>query len=119
MGTGVCEGEGILPTGPLSGAVAGTVRFTTNLSPSEVPFLSISWRFKGANVITANSGNIVGEGYAGRVSLDRATGSLELRDLVLKDNGTYEVTITPAGALDKQGSITLDVYGGCLQPSGM
>lgn len=91
------------------------VRFTTNLSPPEVPFLSISWSYKGTNIITANIDDLVGDDYAGRITLDRATGSLELRELVPKDSGTYDVTITPAGALPKEGSITLNVYGGCLE----
>lgn len=111
--TGACEGEGILPAGPLSGAVAGTVRFTTDLTPSEVPFLSVIWHFNDANVITANSADLVGDGYGGRISLDRATGSLELRELALADSGTYDVTILPDGALQKQGSVTLVVYGEC------
>ncbi|XP_075907086.1 cell adhesion molecule CEACAM1-like [Nelusetta ayraudi] len=108
--SGACEGEGILPAGPLSGAVAGTVRFTTDLTPSEVPFLSIIWHFKDANLITINSADLVGDGYGGRISLDRATGSLELRELALADSGTYDVTILPDGALQKQGSVTLVVY---------
>lgn len=111
--TGACEGEGILPAGPLNGAVGGTVRFTTDLTPSVGPFLSIIWHFKDANVITANSADLVEDGYAGRISLDRATGSLELRELALADSGTYDVTILPDGALQKQGRVTLVVYGEC------
>lgn len=108
----MCEGEGILPTGPLSGAVAGTVKFTTNLSPPEMPFLSVSWSFKGTSIITSTSTNISVPGYVNRISLDRATGALELRSLVLEDSGEYAVTIIPDGGLQKQGSITLMVYGG-------
>lgn len=92
--------------------MAGTVRFTTDLTPSEIPFLSVIWRFQGANVITANTADLVGDGYGGRITLDRATGSLELRELTLEDSGTYDVAILPDGALQRQGSVTLTVYGG-------
>lgn len=108
----MCGGEGILPPGPLSGAVAGTVKFTTTLSPPEMPFLSVSWSFKGTNIITSTSINITEPGHANRISLDRATGALELRNLVLEDSGEYVVTIIPDGGLQKQGTTTLNVYGG-------
>ena len=114
--SGVCVGEGILPSGPLSGAVSGKVRFTTDLRPSQVPFLSVSWTFKGTNVITSTSTNISGPIYAGRILLDRATGSLELRNLALEDSGEYTVTIIPDAGLQKQGSTMLNVYGGFNVP---
>lgn len=101
-----------MPTGPLSGAVAGTVRFTTSLGPSEIPFLSVSWSFKGTNIITSTSTNITNPGYASRITLDRATGSLQLRNLVLEDSGEYAITIIPDRGLQKQGRTTLNVYGG-------
>lgn len=110
----MCVGEGILPTGPLSGAVAGTVKFTTTLRPPEKPFLSVSWRFNGVNIISSTSINITDPGYAGRISLDRATGSLELRNLALEDSGEYTITITPDAGLPKQGRTNLTVYGGLV-----
>ncbi|XP_039475796.1 carcinoembryonic antigen-related cell adhesion molecule 21-like [Oreochromis aureus] len=108
--SGKCVGEGILPAGPVSGAVAGTVKFTTTLRPLEKPFLSVSWRFNAVNIISSTSINITDPGYAGRISLDRATGSLELRNLALEDSGEYTITITPDGGLPKQGRSTLTVY---------
>ncbi|XP_026040577.1 carcinoembryonic antigen-related cell adhesion molecule 1-like [Astatotilapia calliptera] len=108
--SGMCVGEGILPTGPLSGAVAGTVKFTTTLRPPEKPFLSVSWRFNGVNIISSTSINITDPGYAGRISLDRATGSLELRNLALEDSVEYTITITPDAGLPKQGRTNLTVY---------
>ncbi|XP_029307670.1 carcinoembryonic antigen-related cell adhesion molecule 6-like [Cottoperca gobio] len=108
--SGVCVGEGILPAGRLSGAVAGTVMFSTTLSPPESPFLSVSWSFKGENIITSTSTDIIDPGHADRISLDRATGSLELRGLVLEDSGEYTVTIIPDGGLQKQGKTVLQVY---------
>lgn len=108
---GVCAGEAILPPGPLIGPVAGTVKFTTTLVPPESPFIFISWSFKGANIITFSTSDITAPGYANRTTLDRATGALELRDLVLGDSGEYTVTIIPDGGLQKQGNTTLNVYG--------
>lgn len=104
--------EGILPPGPLSGAVAGTVKFTTTLRPPEKPFMSVSWSFKGVNIITSSSINITDPGHTNRISLDRATGSLELRNLVPEDSGEYTVTIVPDGEPQKQGKTFLNVYGG-------
>ncbi|XP_070767912.1 hemicentin-1-like [Enoplosus armatus] len=103
-------GEGILPPGPLSGAVADTVKFTTTLRPPESPFHTVSWSFNGTNIITSTSSDAIASGYVNRILLDRATGALELRRLVLEDSGEYTVTITPDGGLQKQGKITLDVY---------
>ncbi|XP_022612278.1 carcinoembryonic antigen-related cell adhesion molecule 1-like [Seriola dumerili] len=106
----MCVSEGILPPGPLSGAVAGKVKFTTTLLPPENPYLSVSWNFKGGNIITSTSINITEPGYDNRISLDRATGALELRNLVLEDSGEYTVTITPDRGQQKQGKTTLNVY---------
>ncbi|KAF7227041.1 carcinoembryonic antigen-related cell adhesion molecule 1-like [Nothobranchius furzeri] len=105
-----CAGDGILPPGPLSGAVAGTVRFTTSLAPTQSPFLSVSWSFKGGSIITSTSVNSTDPAYSNRISLDRATGALELRNLGLLDSGVYTVIIIPDGGLQLQGKITLNVY---------
>uniref|UniRef100_A0A8C6KJW6 Ig-like domain-containing protein n=1 Tax=Nothobranchius furzeri TaxID=105023 RepID=A0A8C6KJW6_NOTFU len=107
---GACAGDGILPPGPLSGAVAGTVRFTTSLAPTQSPFLSVSWSFKGGSIITSTSVNSTDPAYSNRISLDRATGALELRNLGLLDSGVYTVIIIPDGGLQLQGKITLNVY---------
>ncbi|XP_054638049.1 carcinoembryonic antigen-related cell adhesion molecule 5 [Dunckerocampus dactyliophorus] len=95
----MCTAQGILPPGPLSGAVSGTVTFTTTLEPPARPFLSVSWTFKGANIITSTSSDIIGSGYEGRITLDRSTGSLVLTQLTIADSGEYLVTITPDGGL--------------------
>lgn len=109
----MCAGEGILPLGPLSGAVAGRMKFTTTLMPPETPFLSVSWSFNGTNFLTSTTINVTEPGHANRISLDRATGSLELRNLVLEDSGEYTITIVPVGGQQEQGKTTLIVYGGC------
>ncbi|KAI9515310.1 hypothetical protein NQZ68_026042 [Dissostichus eleginoides] len=108
--SGMCAGEGILPPGPLSGAAASTVTFSTTLTPPENPFLSVSWSFKGVNIITSTSTNITEPGYSSRISLDRATGALELRGLLLEDSGEYTVTIIPDAGLQRQGKTLLNVY---------
>ncbi|XP_026173567.1 carcinoembryonic antigen-related cell adhesion molecule 18-like [Mastacembelus armatus] len=108
--SGMCVGEGVLPAGPLSGAVAGTVKFTTILRPPETPFLSVSWSFRGVNIITSTSINITDPTYTNRISLDRATGALELRNLVLEDSGQYTVTLIPDRGQQSQGTISLNVY---------
>ncbi|XP_069393723.1 carcinoembryonic antigen-related cell adhesion molecule 1-like [Paralichthys olivaceus] len=108
---GMGLGESILPLGPLSGAVADSVKFTTNVQPPENPFISVSWSFKGVNIITSTSAsNTTRPEYTNRISLDRATGGLELRNLVLEDGGEYTVTIVPLEGPQKQGETTLNVY---------
>ncbi|KAM4600460.1 cell adhesion molecule CEACAM6-like [Polymixia lowei] len=109
--SGMCVGVGILPAGPLSGAVRGTVRFTTTLTPPVRPFLSISWNFKGTTIVTSTSHNLTGDpAYASRITLDRDTGALELRNLVLGDIGEYAVSIITNEGQGTHGAITLNVY---------
>ncbi|XP_028326267.1 carcinoembryonic antigen-related cell adhesion molecule 1-like [Gouania willdenowi] len=102
--------EGILPLGSVSGAAAGTVKLITTIRPPVKPFLSVSWSFKGANIITSTSEDIIEPEYVNRISLDRSTGALELRNLVLEDSGEYTVNIIPDGGLQQQGETTLNVY---------
>ncbi|XP_071382192.1 cell adhesion molecule CEACAM16-like [Centroberyx affinis] len=106
----MCVGDGILPPGPLSGAVGGKVKFNTTLSPPTKPFLSVSWTFKGVNIITSTSVNVTSPGHTNRITLDRATGALELRSLVLGDSGEYSVSIIQDGGQQTQGNTTLNVY---------
>ena len=87
------------------------MRFTTVLTPPAKPFISVSWRFKGASIITSTSTDVIDPGYSKRITLERATGSLELRDLGPGDRGEYRVTIVLDGAQDQLGITTLNVYG--------
>ncbi|XP_077432858.1 cell adhesion molecule CEACAM6-like [Vanacampus margaritifer] len=108
---GECTAQNVLPPGPLSGAVSGSVTFSTTLRPPERPFLSVSWSFKGANVITSSvDEDLPGDGYGERITLDRTTGSLQLRRLTVADSGEYVLTVIPQGDSLKQGKILLDVY---------
>ncbi|KAK6326691.1 hypothetical protein J4Q44_G00023360 [Coregonus suidteri] len=107
---GLCAGQSVLPPGPLTGAIGGRVKFTTTLSPPAKPFVSVSWTFNRVNIITSTTVNITNADHKDRISLDRTTGSLELWNLGLRDQGEYRVSIIPDGALELQGATTLDVY---------
>lgn len=87
-----------------------SVTFTTSVKPSAEPFLALTWSFNGTiNVITSTSVDIVGTGYENRITLDKSTGSLVLRDLTERDNGEYELIIIPRGAEQIQGTVRLQV----------
>uniref|UniRef100_A0A671WB40 Ig-like domain-containing protein n=1 Tax=Sparus aurata TaxID=8175 RepID=A0A671WB40_SPAAU len=105
--SGLTKGAGVLPDGPLNAALGGTVMFTTTLTPSEQPFSFVEWRF-GEKVIIAT--NTTAAGYEGRVTLFNSTGSLELRNLVLRDSGEYSVFIVPQGGSILEGTTRLEVY---------
>ncbi|KAK0139782.1 Carcinoembryonic antigen-related cell adhesion molecule 1 [Merluccius polli] len=109
---GVCVGESILPTGPLSGAVGGAVKFSTKLEPATRPFITVGWNFNEVNFITYTSTgrDFVDPLYANRVTVDRTTGSMELRGLALVDSGEYVLSITTDEGQQKMGTIVLNVY---------
>ncbi|XP_068507882.1 carcinoembryonic antigen-related cell adhesion molecule 16-like [Syngnathus scovelli] len=108
---GTCTAQNLLPPGPLSSAVSGSITFTTTLRPPERPFLSVSWTFNGANVITSTTDeDLPGDGYGERITLDRTTGSLQLRRLTAADSGEYVVAVIPRGESLKQGTVVLNVY---------
>ncbi|XP_031144266.2 carcinoembryonic antigen-related cell adhesion molecule 5-like [Sander lucioperca] len=106
---GLTKGAGVLPDGPLNAAVGATVMFTTTLTPSDKPFLSVVWTFGTKNIITSSSVNKTGPEYEGRITFFMSTGSLELRNLALNDSGEYSVSIVPDGESVEAGSTTLKV----------
>ncbi|XP_045071838.1 carcinoembryonic antigen-related cell adhesion molecule 1-like [Coregonus clupeaformis] len=108
--TGLCAGQGVLPQGPVNGAEGGTVMFITNLSPPAQPFIKISWSVGGANIITSTGSDAIGPGYGDRITLNKTTWSLELRNLTLADSGEYRLAITTATAETINGSTKLVVY---------
>ncbi|XP_024246414.1 carcinoembryonic antigen-related cell adhesion molecule 6-like isoform X3 [Oncorhynchus tshawytscha] len=108
--TGLCAGQGLFPQGSVNGAEGGTAMFITNLIPPAQPFITISWTVGGANIITSTSDDSIGPGYGDRITLNKTTGSLELRNLTLADSGGYRVAITTATAETINGSTELVVY---------
>nr|XP_046158910.1 carcinoembryonic antigen-related cell adhesion molecule 1-like isoform X4 [Oncorhynchus gorbuscha] len=110
---GLCYGNGLLPAESMVGEVTHNVIFTI-VNPPNAPFRVVIWTANGTNVITSG-GNLdddIGTGYAGRITLNSTTGSLELRNLVLSDTGEYVVSIITVGHGSKEGSTTLRVYDG-------
>ncbi|XP_008288311.1 carcinoembryonic antigen-related cell adhesion molecule 1-like, partial [Stegastes partitus] len=109
---GLTEGFGVLPDGPLNAAVDGTFMFTTSLSPTQTPFVSVVWSFEVINNIISShaASNSSPPEYKDRITLFPSTGSLELRSLTTADSGEYSVNIIPAGEATLVGQTTLNVY---------
>ncbi|XP_033979831.1 carcinoembryonic antigen-related cell adhesion molecule 5-like [Trematomus bernacchii] len=107
--TGLTEGAGVLPDGPLNAAVGGKVMFTTTLTPG-TPFQSVTWKFGNEYIFTWNVNNFTEPGYEGRITFFMSTGSLELRNLALTDSGEYSVTISLLGEPSMSGTTRLNVY---------
>ncbi|XP_054869937.1 carcinoembryonic antigen-related cell adhesion molecule 1-like isoform X2 [Amphiprion ocellaris] len=109
--TGLTEGAGVLPDGPLNATVGGTFLFTTSLTPTETPFVVVNWFFGVNNIITSHAAsNTTPPEYEGRITLFLSTGSLELRSLTDADSGEYIINITPAAGGALTGSTTLNIY---------
>ncbi|XP_029927996.1 carcinoembryonic antigen-related cell adhesion molecule 5-like [Myripristis murdjan] len=111
--SGLSHGAGVLPDN-LNGAVGGSVFFTTTVTPSENPFLVVTWSFSNGsvdrNIITSTSSDVIGSGYENRITFDRSTGSLELRHLTMDDTGEYRIAITPDGGAQKTGACRLEIF---------
>ncbi|XP_051263033.1 carcinoembryonic antigen-related cell adhesion molecule 5-like [Dicentrarchus labrax] len=108
--SGLSHGAGVLPDS-LIAVVGETVMFTTTVTPSEKPFLAVTWRFSDtSNIITSSSVNLTGPAYTDRITLFTSTASLELRNLALNDSGEYKVNIIPNGGAAQKGSCKLVVY---------
>ncbi|XP_061677152.1 carcinoembryonic antigen-related cell adhesion molecule 20-like isoform X2 [Syngnathoides biaculeatus] len=109
--TGLTAGSGVLPDGPLTAAVGGSVKFETTVPPSDTPFLAVTWTFVNdiaeIPVITATSKNVTSPEFEGRVTLFIQTGSLEISKLTLSDSGEYRVILVRDGSPPIIGSTTL------------
>ncbi|KAK1895058.1 Carcinoembryonic antigen-related cell adhesion molecule 1 [Dissostichus eleginoides] len=92
--SGLTEGAGVLPDGPLNAAVGGKVMFNTTLTPGTT-FITMNWKFGAKEIFTWNVNNFTEPEYEGRITFFMSTGSLELRNLALTDSGEYSVTIGP------------------------
>lgn len=109
ISVGFCYGAGVLTVDSLRGAAGESVTFTSSVKLSK-PFLALTWSFNGTiNVITSTSVDVVGQGYENRITLEKSTGSLVLRNLTEKDSGEYELIIIPEGAEQIQGTAKLEV----------
>uniref|UniRef100_A0A668A5V2 Ig-like domain-containing protein n=1 Tax=Myripristis murdjan TaxID=586833 RepID=A0A668A5V2_9TELE len=110
---GLSHGAGVLPDN-LNGADGGSVFFTTTVTPPEKTFLVVAWSFNNGSgdreIITSVSSNVIGSGYENRITFDRSTGSLELRNLTMDDTGEYRIVLTPDGGVQKTGDCRLEIF---------
>uniref|UniRef100_A0A667ZR09 Ig-like domain-containing protein n=1 Tax=Myripristis murdjan TaxID=586833 RepID=A0A667ZR09_9TELE len=111
--TCLSHGAGVIPNN-LNGAVGGSVFFTTTVTPPEKPFLVVAWSFNSGsgdrNVITSTTSDVIGPGYENRITLDRSTGFLELRNLTMNDTGEYSTVVTPDGGELMSGACRLEIF---------
>ncbi|XP_066575510.1 carcinoembryonic antigen-related cell adhesion molecule 6 isoform X2 [Amia ocellicauda] len=112
--TGCCALQLVLPPGPVNGTVGGSVRLNTAVNPP-TPLLLITWRNGTSDasplvITSAPGGSTYGDGYKGRVSLDRSTGALQITQLTLGDTGTYGVNIITNAGATLTGQVELRVY---------
>ncbi|XP_042345512.1 carcinoembryonic antigen-related cell adhesion molecule 1-like [Plectropomus leopardus] len=61
--------------------------------------------------------DVVGPGYMNRITVDKSTGSLVLKNLTEKDSGEYELIIIPYGAEQIQGTAKLEVLTKVSKPT--
>uniref|UniRef100_A0A667ZWG2 Ig-like domain-containing protein n=1 Tax=Myripristis murdjan TaxID=586833 RepID=A0A667ZWG2_9TELE len=110
---GLSHGAGVLPDN-LNGAAGGSVFFTTTVTPPEKPFVMVAWTFISGSgdrdIITSTSSDVIGSGYENRITFDRSTGSLELRNLTMDDTGGYKIVLTPDGGAPKRGDCRLEIF---------
>ncbi|XP_035285194.1 carcinoembryonic antigen-related cell adhesion molecule 5-like [Anguilla anguilla] len=110
-----CSSGQVLPPGSLTGVVGGNVTFKTTISSTSPEPLTITWTFNNGSapvsvIGSGPAGVTPGLGYEGRVSLNRVTGSLELRQLTLRDSGPYSVVLTSGIGATQTGQTSLNVY---------
>lgn len=107
---GLCHGAGIIPVDRLRGTPGQSVTFATSLTPTSEPFLALTWSFNTTtSVVTSTSVDVVGEGYEGRITLDKTTGSLVLGNLTEEDSGEYELLVIPHAGQPIVGQVKLEV----------
>lgn len=87
--------------------------FKANVTPTETPFMSVRWNFGDSFKLIISSRpevNSTTPDYEGRITLFSLTGSLELRNLTLRDSGVYRVEILSEDS-QKTGETSLYIYG--------
>ena len=100
--------ELLLPAS-LNGVVGENVTFDP-ISVPPPPYTLVSWIFNGLNIVTvAGDALIIPDQYKDKVSLDRSTLALKLRNLTLTDSGVYALSVQTGNAVTAQTS--LHVFG--------
>ncbi|XP_028281355.1 carcinoembryonic antigen-related cell adhesion molecule 2-like [Parambassis ranga] len=109
--TCLSEAARVFPDGPFNASVGETVTLRTTLTPTNTPFVVVSWKFGSKDIITSHSDvNFTAPEYEDRIAFFPSTASLELRGLTLSDSGEYTVSITPADSFSIVGTTRLDVF---------
>ncbi|KAG9275977.1 carcinoembryonic antigen-related cell adhesion molecule 20-like isoform X2 [Astyanax mexicanus] len=91
--TGVCSGENLILPSKLQNATQETALFKPIKLPTDT-YNDYIWRFGSLTIV-----NVVGTldsaaaAYKNRISLDKTTLALELRNLTLNDSGEYVLSI--------------------------
>ena len=88
----------------------------TLINPPSAPPHAITWSFKGNREVTIVTSFGESEDptvdYVGRISVNKTTASLELRDLTENDTGLYTVSISIIlGGVPQQETTLLRVFG--------
>ncbi|XP_042628019.1 carcinoembryonic antigen-related cell adhesion molecule 20-like isoform X1 [Cyprinus carpio] len=97
-------------SGPANGAVEGSVVFAPDNPPS-TSILTAQWNFGTTVILSSQSDStIIVPAYRDRVSFDRNTFALELRNLTLEDSGTYKLSVVPSAGAQLTGETTLQVF---------
>nr|XP_017206877.2 carcinoembryonic antigen-related cell adhesion molecule 5-like isoform X1 [Danio rerio] len=94
----------------INGAVGESVKLTPNNPPSTAIDI-INWQFGTTIILTGNPHSpVVASAYRDRVSFDKNTLALELRNLKLEDSGSYSLTVVPSSGDQVRGETTLQVF---------
>lgn len=97
--------------GPVYAQVGQNVTFNTTVGDGS--FLTIAWSFHGVELVpvvtVAPASESYGEGYEGRVTVNKKTGMLILGPVKPEDDGDYSVTMVDKHAITETGETTLRV----------
>ncbi|XP_058602949.1 carcinoembryonic antigen-related cell adhesion molecule 20-like [Onychostoma macrolepis] len=103
-------GEDLQFSDPANGAVGGSVVFAPDNPPSTSIDI-IQWLFGTTLILTAQSDSaVIASAYRDRVSFDRNTLALELRNLRLDDSGKYSLTLLTTAGHQLRGETSLQVF---------
>uniref|UniRef100_A0A3B1KDM6 Ig-like domain-containing protein n=1 Tax=Astyanax mexicanus TaxID=7994 RepID=A0A3B1KDM6_ASTMX len=90
---GVCSGENLILPSKLQNATQETALFKPISLPTET-FMGYTWNFGSLLVINVvGTLNSTSAAYRNRISLDKTTLALELRNLTLNDSGDYILSV--------------------------